>query len=50
MMENTARKKVLQTGALMRVRRCGRYFATLIENIALFFRGLLPDRALSKAP
>ena len=28
--------------------RCGRYFATLIENIALFFRGLLTDQSSFK--
>ena len=48
---NTDRNKVLQNGTLRTVWTLRAVlFVTLIENIVLFFRGLLPDRALSKAP
>ncbi len=43
------RKKVLQIPAFMACGRCGRYFETLVRNIALFFRGLLTDRSPFKA-
>jgi hypothetical protein len=45
---STARKSCKSLHS-WRCGRCGRYFATLIEYIALFFRGLLPDRGPSKA-
>ena len=42
-------RKSFKTPHYGRCGRCGRYFATLIENIALFFRGLLTDRGPFKA-
>jgi hypothetical protein len=41
--------KVLQNTHYGRCGRCGRYFATLVEIIALFFRGVLTDRGPCKA-